>query len=349
MNYKAFNITLPIKENNVQIIKGIVKGDTANIVNVRLMDGVVPFDFTGYTDVFVEILKPDGTHIQASATGNPEVDTNNNPYTIQVIDPTAGRISFTLKGQATILTGIHYGQLTIMGNGESLSTVKFNYYVGDNIANDTAPEEVGSSDEYVSLKNMIAQHSVIAAEERERVEAEQDRVEAELRREEDAKILADDITQYLGNATEYVNQTAIYMNEAKKFAELAQNPSQEIINALIPALGLATETFVTEKIDNATTDHDGGTYEKVNKLILARRGLDANLPALEEGEFGWSTDLQILYVGGSEGAVPINGVYIVSPEAPKRHDVLWIDISANGAIKYYDGIDWQPTATATFS
>ena len=120
MNYKEFNVLLPIRENNVKIIRGLVQYDTANIVNVRLMDGVESFDLTGYTEVFIEILKPDGTEIHACVTDDPEINNDNNPYMIQIKDPAEGRISFTLKDQATVLTGTHFAQIVVLVQGKPL-------------------------------------------------------------------------------------------------------------------------------------------------------------------------------------------------------------------------------------
>lgn len=349
MNYKEFNIALPIRDNNVQLFEGVVQYDTANIVNVRLMDGIEPFDFTGYTEVFIEILKPDGTHVNACVTDDPEIKDDNNPYCIQVLDPAEGRISFTLKDQATVLTGSHFGNITIMGDGKSLSTAKFNFCVGDNVASDTIPDNVESSEDYASLRMLVARNSLIAAEERVRVDSETQRGIAELHREERMQLLEDEINNYLSNAVGYVEQTEDYMEVAEKFAELAQNPSKEIIADLIAELDLASEEYVDTNIENATAGFDAGSYEQVEKLFQARRGLDAELPSLEQGELGWSTDAKTLYVGGSDGPVPINGTFVASIEEPARHDVLWIDVSAGCAIKYHDGASWQPTATATFA
>ena len=117
MNYKQFYCQIPIKDNNVKIVDGIMQHDTANIIHARLMDGAEPFDFTGYTGVLIEILKPDGNHIQAMITDDPEVNESNNPYNIQVLDPASGRVSFTLKGQATVLKGTHFAEVIVYGNG----------------------------------------------------------------------------------------------------------------------------------------------------------------------------------------------------------------------------------------
>ena len=175
MNYKEFNVSLPIDTNNVVIVDGLIQYDTANIVNVRLMDGVESFDFTGYSEVYVEILKPDGTHIQTCVTDDPEVSEDNNPYSIHVVNPKEGRISFNLQGQATILTGTHFGQVMITSGGKILTTARINYYVGDTLQSDADPSEVISSGDYSSLRTLIARNSAIATAERDRVDAETQR------------------------------------------------------------------------------------------------------------------------------------------------------------------------------
>ena len=55
MNYKEFNYAVPIKDNNVVIIDGIVQYDTANILNIRLMDGTEPFDLLGIQRCFLKL------------------------------------------------------------------------------------------------------------------------------------------------------------------------------------------------------------------------------------------------------------------------------------------------------
>lgn len=352
MNYKEFNISLPINTNNVAVVDGLIQYDTANIVNVRLMDGIEPFDFTGYTDVYIEILKPDGTHIQACVADDPEITGDNNPYSIHVVDPKEGRISFNLQGQATILTGTHFGQVMITSGGKILTSARINYYVGDTLQSDDDLDEVTSSGDYASLRAMIARNSAIATAERDRIDAETLRRLAELAREERIEELEDYITNYLNNAVAYVEQTEDYMEEAEKFAQLAQNPSAEIIEQLIAQLDLASETYVDDSIDTATKDFDAGNYTDgadAKKLLKARRGNEADIPALEVGEFGFSTDAGIAYIGGNSGNIALNGVYVAQETAPDRHDILWVDTASGSAVKYWNGNAWTPTATATFA
>lgn len=352
MNYKEFNISLPVNTNNVAVVDGIVQYDTANIVNIRLMDGVKPFDFTGYTEVFIEICKPDGNHIQACVTDDPKVNGDNNPYTIHVADPKEGRISFNLHGQATVLTGTHFGQIMIASGGKVLTTARVNYYVGDTLQSDADPGGITSSGEYSSLRTLIARNSAIATAERDRVDAETLRKLAELARENRIDALADEIRDYLNNAVGYVEQTEDYMERAQRFAELAQNPSAEIMESLIAELNLASETYVNGSIATAARDFDAGNYTdnaEAKKLLKVRRGNEADLPPLEAGELGFSVDAGTVYIGGSSGNIPLNGAYAAGTTAPQRKDLLWIDTSAGGAVKYWDGSAWQPAATAVFA
>lgn len=346
MNYKEFNVAIPIKANNVLIVDGIVQLDTANIVNARLMDGTEPFDFTGYTEVFIEILKPDGTHIQACVTDDPEINDANNPYTIQVVDPKEGRVSFTLQGQATILTGSHFAQITIMAGGRPLSTARLNYYVGGTLRDPDI--DLTSHDEYTTLLTLINRNSSIAEAERVRVDSETQRKLREIEREERMLEMEADVKDLVDTADERIEATERNAELAKQYAELAQNPSKEIMQALIEELNLVEKLYVDNLVATSVRNFDAGSFTDdadSKRLLKARTGLAAEMPALAEGEFGFATDTKRLYVGDT----PINGVYYAGSEAPEETHLLWIDTSAGGVVKYHDGIAWQPTATATFS
>lgn len=352
MNYKEFNMAIPIKDNNVVIVDGIVQYDTANIFNVRLMEGVEPFDFTGYTEIVIDIQKPDGTHINTCITDDPTISNDNNPYHIQVVDMVGGRISFTLHGQATILTGTHFGQIMIAGNGKILSSARINYYVGDTLLEDSS--EITSTGEYTTLLTLINRNSSIATAERDRIDSETLRKLAELEREKRSQEQAEYVQGYIDNAEMYIAQTENYMNLAYKYAQLAQNPSAEIMQDLVSSLDLASEGYVDIQINNATKNFDAGNYSDTaeeKKLLKVRRGTKKEEIILEEGELGYSTDTKIAYIGSGDDNLPLNGVFVSQPTEPSITHVLWIDtsVSGKGAIKYYDGLEWQPTATAVFS
>lgn len=352
MNYKQFYCQLPTKDNNVKIIDGLMQYDTANIVHARLMDGTEPFDFTGYTGIVLDILKPDGTNIQAMVTDDPTVSEDNNPYCIQVVEPKEGRISFTLKGQATVLTGTHFAQLSVYGGGEVLSTSRINYYVGNVLSDSNA--DVESMDEYSTLRTMLNECARIAGKEDDRNEAEDARKAAEDERENRFNTKMVEINSYLQNAIEYIDRTRGYMEQALTYAQLAQNPSAEILQGIIETLGLAGTTYVVNSINAATKNFDAGAYtdtDEKEKLLKARRGNHVDIPTLEQGEFGLSLDTKQLYIGMSDGNMPVGGSYIASAEAPARTDILWVDTSeaGGGTVKYYDGNSWQSTVTASFA
>lgn len=344
MNYKQFNVALPIKENNVAVISGLKRLDTANMVNVRLMDGIEPFDITGYTEVYIEILKPDGTHIQSCVTDKAEGD--NNPYSIQVVNPKEGRISFTLLGQATVLTGTHFGQIMVASNGKLLTSARINYYVNENL---TDPDvDLTSESEYTTLLTLINRNSAIATAERTREDSEAQRIGAEIARGQKMLELEQEVDEYLANAEYYVAQTRDYMNTAEQYAQLAQNPSAEIMEGLIQELNLVTKLYVDTLVSSSTKNFNAGAFTDSiadKKLLKVRTGASSDMPELVEGELGYATDTKRLYCGST----PINGVYIASATAPSETHLLWIDTSAGNVIKYHNGSAWVPTATAAFS
>lgn len=350
MNYKQFYCQIPIKDNNVKIVDGIMQHDTANIIHARLMDGAEPFDFTGYTGVLIEILKPDGNHIQAMITDDPEVNENNNPYNIQVLDPVSGRVSFTLKGQATVLKGTHFAEVIVYGNGRRLTSARINYYVGDILDDDNF--DVSSTGDYSSLRTILNECMKIANEEIDRNEAETIRKEnEEIRANTFAENMAE-LKAYLEHAIEYIDQTRGYMEQAYAYAQLAQEPSAEIISGIISTLGLASTTYVDTAVSDATQDFDAGKFTDsgpTSKFLKVKTGIEELLPALANGEFGFCTDTEQLYIGAPSGNIPIGGAYVASATAPQRTDVLWIDTASGNSLKWYNGSAWKATATATFA
>ena len=373
MNYKLFNVSVPVKDNNVVLVDGLVQHDTANIVNVRLMDGVEPFDFTGYVQLFLEILKPDGKVIEASVGANPaddivlpaedsgyEVDEeilnkNNNPYTIQVIESKEGLVRFTLKDQATVLEGTHFCQLLIMGGGERLTTARINYYVGETMYGE-APDLV-SSNEYSSLVELYRQLVALISAELARADAEAGRMSAEDAREVQFRQLFNEITEHINasaDAVTTINEYRALIQEMYDFI-MQTSPSSELIDEIITKRGLVDQTAldnIINSVDAKIRHFDAGSYtddEDDVKHLQARRGNDADLPELMSGEFGFSEDTHTAYIGGSNGNIPLNGTYAAGPDAPARTDILWIDTGAGGVIKYFDGDTWQPAMTAVFA
>lgn len=319
MDYKEFNIGLPIKGNNVKAVEGIVQYDTANIINVRLIDETSPFNFTGYTDVIFEVLKPDGTRI---------VDTEGD--NLQVLDPSEGMIAFLLRGQMTLLPGTHYCTITLYADGLKMTTARMNYFVGESI-DDINSTGLTSENDYPLLQQMIAQHSLIKEAERERIDSETIRKQAEAKREQMMR-------EFLADSEETIETARSYMEQAKAWAEAAQ----------LIALGEPLPVVLQDELKQRLKNINCGEFNELDAdKILLRHGLDSDLPALSIGEVA-ITQTGSLYAGLDEGNVLLNGVFIAGAEAPANKRMLWIDTAHNNAVKWYDGTQWQGIATATF-
>lgn len=360
MNYKEFYCSISVTDNNVQIIDGVVKDDTANIVHATLMNGTKPMDFSGYTDIVLMILKPDGTKIQAIVASDAQYNIDN-PYSIEIADPKTGRISFTLKGQATLLTGTHFAQIAVLSYGAVLTTARINYRVGDALyEGNTAISDVVSEDEYVGIMNVVRQCSVIISSEESRQMAENLRLQRDEERNEtdinrDARMaeIEEQARTYFENAEDYVALTETYKNLAYQYVLLAQKPSKEALAEIVASMSLATEDFVNNAVAAMaqSSDFDAGSFtdeDSAVRLLQIRRGNDNDLPSLEDGEMGLSLDKRQAYVGAGGENVPLNGVYEAGSAAPERTDILWVD-TFTGSLKYHDGTEWKPTATASFA
>lgn len=347
MNVKRFNVSVPIKENNTKIVGGLVQYDTANVINVKLIDGTKPFDFTGYTDIMIQILKPDGHSVVAGITDGPN---DNNPYAIQVVAPAEGRLMFSLQGQATILTGTYFCTISLFNAGKVLTTARINYYVGESLTNEFDPG-IQSDDDYNFLLNLINRNSAIASAEATREDAEVLRIQAEEERKVIFQTLVNNINAYLTNAEEYVNKTQAYMKDAERFAELAQNPNKEALQAVITELNLAEKEYVDTKIRDNTKDFIVGDItslmEQRKKLCVGTSNdQSSNISTLAVGELCVGAD-DIPLMGTNGGNVAMTSVYI-GPTAPKFDNLLWIDTSAGNQLKFYDGT-WKPVSIVAFS
>lgn len=347
MNVKRFNVSVPIKDNNTKIVGGLVQYDTANVINVKLIDGTEPFDYTGYTDIMVQILKPDGHSVVAGITDGPN---DNNPYTIQAVAPAEGRLMFSLQGQATILTGTYFCTISLFNAGKVLTTARINYYVGESLTNEFDPG-IQSDDDYNFLLNLINRNSAIASAEATREDAEALRAQAEEERKVIFQTLVDNINAYLVNAQDYVNKTQAYMKDAERFAELAQNPNKEALQAVITELNLAAKEYVDTKVNDNTKDFIVGDIttptEQRKKLFVGTSTKQSNgITALSVGEMCVGAD-GIPLMGTNGGNVAMTSVHI-GPTAPAFDNLLWVDTSEGGQLKYYDGT-WKPVSLVAFS
>ena len=325
MNYKEFNVDLQIKENHIDIIRGIEQCvvdqmDGANKFNIRLMDGSDPFDFTDYTDIEVFIKKPDETFLSYGVGER-----------LQVVNPENGQISFILSGQAVLVSGMHFMTIRIYDGTTVLSTARLNYYVYEANASWLTEEEAQSIPEWDSIMNILARGAEMVSAEQLRQIAEQARVLAE-----NARV----------SETDGIVATANALNElARGYAETAQRWA-ELAQSVTIGDDLARIIVMRPEFESRLANIDGD-----DSTIQIRRGLLSAMPSsLAPGELYFATDTNSIYIGSALGNVEANKrQWIADTVAPTDTDLLWIDMTNDNCIKFYDGEAWVSTANLTFA
>lgn len=172
MNKKVLSAVIQLKQNNKKILRGVVQNDTGVILDIRVMDGLVPFDFSGYGIVTIKVVKPDET-IYINSNGSDLVDT---------LNAKTGRFKVGIPATLTAQPGMHF---VTIGFGESsntyFQTVSFNYFVGEDAT--ISDSTIEGSDEFPILTNLIAQFSHMAEELQRFEDEEHDRQTNEAQRE----------------------------------------------------------------------------------------------------------------------------------------------------------------------
>lgn len=172
MNKKVLSAVIQLKQNNKKILRGVVQNDTGVILDIRVMDGLVPFDFSGYGIVTIKVIKPDET-VYINSNGSDLVDT---------INARSGRFKIGIPASLTAQPGMHF---VTIGFGESsntyFQTVSFNYFVGEDAT--ISDSTIEGSDEFPILTNLIAQFSHMAEELQRFEDEEHDRQTNEAQRE----------------------------------------------------------------------------------------------------------------------------------------------------------------------
>ena len=245
-------MTVSVKEGaSRNVLRGIVQYDTLNEVNIRLSDGSKAFNYDGYTNIVLKVLKADGTAYVNSKT---DKDTK-----IVATSPVDGIVTVTLAGQATTAAGICQSVIEIYDGSEVLTTARFNYEVFEGLNLDDAVE---SSTEYPILNNLIADVSALEAA----IEAaEAARVKAEAARADEASgyvALAEQLAaraeQLAAQARESATDAYAAAAEAQAIADgdYATNAgSQAYANAQISAhnTNTAAHADIRTLITNANT------------------------------------------------------------------------------------------------
>lgn len=204
MNKKVLSATIQLKQNNRRILKGIVQNDTGVILDIRVMDGLVPFDFSGFGIVTIKVVKPDET-IYVNSNGSSLVDT---------INGRSGRFKIGIPATLTAQKGMHYVTVGFGDdNGAYFQTVEFNYFVGEDAT--VSSEDVEGTTELPILQNLIIQFSGMAATLAEWELEEEDRQQNEAAREAEFALLKQQLQEAIAEAertkalAEYIIQLLI--------------------------------------------------------------------------------------------------------------------------------------------
>ncbi|MGF6376852.1 hypothetical protein M2140_001930 [Clostridiales Family XIII bacterium PM5-7] len=326
MNKKEFNIAVSVKDNNAKVINGVIQYDTGNLFNINILDGTAPFDFTGYSNVIIEVLKPDGT-----------VYVDGNGGYLDVIDAADGLVAFTLQPQCALVKGMHFVALSIFSNGTKVTTARFNYYVSESM-DEGQGDDILSKSEYPILQQLIAQNSNIIESEQMRIVAEQLRQMAEASR-------VSETSGILAQAKKAIEQAQSYVNNVKNWYDLFMSAASDI--GEVDLSSVVTKTNLDEALRLIDCGEFIGTE---NKTVKIQRGLSENMPVLSDGELGYAKDDKRMFIGTEDGNFEINSpCYIVQATAPEDTTVLWIDTANGNALKYWNGTAWLGTSTAVFA
>lgn len=332
MNKKNIPFIIQLKQNNNYIVTGIEQNDAGVLFDIKIMDGLESFDFSGASIVTLKIQKPDGTFYVDSDQGDG----------VDVVDPENGRFKLNIPTSCTVQNGMHFCSVGFGYNETTLfATTSFNYFVGDNPHPDN--KDVIGTDEFPILNNLIAEVSGAIAAENTRVMAENDRTTAENERATSYENMTETLTTYLASVQEALTNAQTMLNEV--YEAIAQGGSIDISQIT----ALATKTYVATQIGNIQYDF-GDTDHTKSKALIIYHGDISDVSTLADGELFYDTDTHNLYVGDNGASKSLNDpCFIASALAPTDTSKLWIDISGTApVIKYYNGSAWISCNTAVF-
>lgn len=330
MNKKVIPFEVQLKQNNNHIVQGINQNDAGVIFDIKIMDGLVPFDFTGYSVVTLKITKPDKT-ITYDSTGGSYVD---------IVDAEHGRLKINIPTSCTAQNGMHYCRVGFSSDENTLfDAMMFNYFVGEDPNAET--DDIIGTNEYPILLNLIAQASGAVSAEQMRALNEDERIEAEANRQETYSILIALFTEAVGFLEERIADLQSMLDELNQ--AIAEGGSVDI--SQISAL--ATKTYVNNYTKNL--DFLGSNRDRHLQIY---RETASNIPSLSVGELAYATDTKNLYIGSANGNVLLTQpCYVVGTTAPSNTTLLWIDTtsSTRPVLKYYNGSSWKAINTAVFA
>ncbi len=331
MNKKNIPIIVQLKQNNNRIIEGIEQNDAGVLFDMKIMDGLKPFDFSGYTTVTLKIKKPDESFTVDSDKGN----------RVDVIDPVNGRLKLNIPTSCTAQNGMHFCQIGFGYDEETyFETTSFNYFVGENP--NPEDESVTGTDEFPVLTNLIAQVSGMLSAEETRLLSELDRQEAEAGRKTVASALIALFVETLGLLEDLLVESHSMLDEILK--ALAEGGSVDVSQLT----ALASKSYVAEAL--SSLDFGSTEGDKTKNLVIYHGDSD-DRGSLLTGELFYDTETNSLYIGNGSNASLINRPpFIAQPTEPTETDKFWVDTSGTvPEIKYYNGSEWISCNTAVFA
>lgn len=349
MNYKEFYESLPVKDNNVKLLDGFVRGDNSHIINLTLIDGDSPFDFSGYSDIMLSIEGPDDILIKSIVTSNEEFN-EENPYRIHVASAADGRLSFNLNGLATSKIGTYYARFIIFAGSDILTTARINYHVSKADKSIAITEYQNDSD-YTGLVNLTSQFSSFSNAERGRVDAEtwrksneESRQTAEAQRVEtvnEMKALWENFKATLASVEGYAKSAA-------ESAEIAKNPTVSAISSILKGMNLPSDmSEMGSLVDGYVQAYlNSGISGDDVLLTIKKFATAAAVTVLSAGELATETATGNVYLGTANGNVCLTQPYITADTAPTNKNLFWIDTSQTPSVlKYYNGSSWTAVQT----
>lgn len=334
MNKKVIPIVVRLKQNNNEIIQGIAQNDAGVIFDITVMDGLVPFDFSGYSVVTLKIKKPDETFTYDS-TGGTYVD---------IVDAEKGRLKLNIPTSCTAQNGMHFCRVSFSSDESTLfEAMMFNYFVGEDPNADD--DDVIGTDEFPILTNLIAQVSGMQSAETIRVNNESNREDAEAQREADYQAMMETLSTALTETQTALENANAMLNQV--YEAIAQGGSIDVSTIS----NLATKSYVNNKVSNINCN----TFDSQNQrlqYVQSRNVAYASALDLRVGELGYASVNNELYIGGSNNSkILINApCFIASASEPDDTNKLWIDTSLSvPVIKYHNGTSWVSCNTAVYA
>lgn len=371
MNYKSYPVGVHINENSVKVLGGIVQNDNGNLFQIQLYDGTAAFDFSGYSVINAAVIRPDETPIadiwttvtaeQADAgeeavladeTTEGEVESHTF-LAIRYLDPENGRITLQVGGEATAQVGLHRMVLEIYCEGAVLTTARINYNVVET-ANKVNSSILEHSEGYAALQGLLSDCASFIEAERERGNQEAIRQDQEEARQESVTEMISQLNTYMSTINEALERAAAAAESAERYADLAEATSlddfpQDLKDAVISA-NESIEGLSDLQTRVATLESKVEVLE--GKAVLLDSSGHLSLPTVtditiedffngqHENVVAMNTSDGAVYVGLGNGYATVAHPFVAAAVAPTNTSRLWIDTSAGGQMKYFDGSNW---------